>query len=84
VDKSSDDRDPLFNAAASISDGTEIDWQDIGRAAVDEETTAILVQLQVVEQIARVHTQPGSRAQVPGSRFGSRFWSRVRGREPRT
>jgi hypothetical protein len=56
VDKSADNRDPFFSAAASISDGAEINWKDVGRAAVDEETTAILVQLQVVEQIARVHS----------------------------
>ena len=73
MDRSADDRDPLFNAAASISDGADIDWKDVGRAAVDEETTAILVQLQVVEQIARVHSEPHSRVQVPRSGFWSRF-----------
>jgi hypothetical protein len=82
VDRSTDNRDPLFNAAASISDGAEIDWKDVGRAAVDEETTAIFVQLQVVERIARVHNS--SRVQVPRAGFCSRFMSRIRGREPRT
>ena len=84
--KPADDRDPLFTAAASISDGAEIDWQDVGRAAVDEETTAILVQLQVVERIARVHSAPRarSRVQVPGSGFCSRLMLSVRGRKPRT
>ena len=73
MDKTADDPDPLFNTAAAISDGTEIDWKDVGRAAVDDETTAILVQLQVVEQIARVHSGSRSQVQVPGSRFWSRF-----------
>jgi hypothetical protein len=71
VDRSTDNRDPLFNAAASISDGAEIDWKDVGRAAVDDETTAIFVQLQVVERIARIHSS--SEVQVPGSKFWSRF-----------
>jgi hypothetical protein len=86
VGKSADDRDPLFTTAASISDGAEIDWQDVGRAAVDEETTAILVQLQVVERIARVHSAPGSRSRVrvPRSGFCSRFMLSGRGRKPRT
>jgi len=73
VDKTADDPDPLFNTAAAISDGTEIDWKDVERAAVDDETTAILVQLQVVEQIARVHSTRSSKVPVPGSRLWSRF-----------
>jgi hypothetical protein len=73
VDKTADDPDPLFNTAAAISDGTEIDWKDVGRAAVDDETTAILVQLQVVEQIARVHSTRSSQVQVSRSWFWSRF-----------
>lgn len=71
MDRSADEGNPFLKAAASISDGAEIDWKDVGRAAVDEETTAILVQLQVVEQIARVHGS--SRVEVPRSRFWSRF-----------
>jgi hypothetical protein len=78
VDRSADDRDPFFNAAASISDGAEIDWKDVGRAAIDEETTAILVQLQVVERIARVHSAASSKVHGPGSRFWSRFTLRRR------
>ena len=50
-----DDRDPLLSVAASISDGNEIDWTDVGREAVDDETTAVVMQLQIVEQIARLH-----------------------------
>ncbi len=50
-----DDRDPLLRVAASISDGNEIDWTDVGREAADDETTAVVMQLQVVEQIARLH-----------------------------
>ena len=73
MDKTAHDPDPLFNTAAAISDGTEIDWKDVERAAVDDETTAILVQLQVVEQIARVHSTRSSKVQVPGSGFWSRF-----------
>ena len=94
MDKPADDRDPFLKAAASISDGAEIDWKDVGRAAVDDETTAILVQLQVVERIARLHNppragstvriEPGSRVPVPGSWFRSGFISRVRSRKPRT
>ena len=79
MDRSADDRDPFFNAAASISDGAAIDWKDVGRAAVDEETTAILVQLQVVERIAHVHSsskdriEPAAKVQGPASGFWSRF-----------
>ena len=81
MDKTANDPDPLFNTAAAISDGTEIDWKDVGRAAVDDETTAILVQLQVVEQIARVHSTrtTGSTVQVPRSGF----WSRFTGAKPK-
>jgi hypothetical protein len=84
VDRSADDRDPFFNAAASISDGADIDWTDVERAAVDDETTAIVVQLQVVEQIARVHSGSCCGGQVRGSTFGSKFWFKVRGRGPGT
>ena len=76
--KTADDPDPLFNTAAAISDGTEIDWKDVERAAVDDETTAILVQLQVVEQIARVHSAGSSKVHGPGSWFWSRFTVRRR------
>jgi hypothetical protein len=88
VDRSVDDRDPFFNAAVSISDGAEIDWKDVGRGAIDEETTAILVQLQVVEQIARVHSAPRASSKVrieSGSKVQgprSRFWSRFTGAKP--
>jgi hypothetical protein len=80
VDRSPETGDPFFTAAASISDGADVDWKDVGRAAVDDETTAILVQLQVVERIARVHSSP--RVQVPRSGFCSKFLARARG--PRT
>ena len=50
-----DDRDPLLTVAASISDGNEIDWTDVGREVADDETTAVVMQLRVVEQIARLH-----------------------------
>ncbi|HEY6359776.1 MAG TPA: serine/threonine-protein kinase [Vicinamibacterales bacterium] len=50
-----DDRTRLLDLASSISDGTDIDWKDVGAAVVDEETTGVMTQLQVVEQIARLH-----------------------------
>lgn len=50
-----DDRSRLLDLASSISDGTEIDWRDIGAKAGDDETTAVVMQLQVVERIARLH-----------------------------
>ena len=77
MDRSVDDRDPFFKAAVSISDGAEIDWKDVGRAAIDEQTTSILVQLQVVERIARVHSAPRASSKVQVR--GSRFWSRSTG-----
>ena len=55
MDRIADDRSRLLDLASSISDGTDIDWKDIGAEAVDEETTAVVTQLQVVEQIARLH-----------------------------
>ena len=53
--KPADNRDPLLGVASSISDHTEVDWKDVEREVTDEETTAVVMQLQIVERIARLH-----------------------------
>jgi hypothetical protein len=63
VGKPSDD--PLLDAAASISDGTEVNWTAVGtETASDDETTAIVQQLQIVERIARLHGNMRGRASL--------------------
>lgn len=49
--------DPLFQAAAAISDRTEVDWSQVEGAA-DPEVLALAAELQLVERIARVHASP--------------------------
>jgi hypothetical protein len=56
VERPADDRDPLLGVASSISDGTDVDWQNL-RHEVDDETTKVLMQLAIVERIARVHAE---------------------------
>jgi eukaryotic-like serine/threonine-protein kinase len=51
-----DKHDPLLDGvAASISDGEGVDWREMRRKLTDDADTAVLEELQVLDDIAQVH-----------------------------
>jgi hypothetical protein len=50
-----DSHEPLLGAAASISDGFEIDWNEVRRQLADDASTAVLDELHVLDDIAQIH-----------------------------
>jgi tRNA A-37 threonylcarbamoyl transferase component Bud32 len=57
VDLHTDDEDRLLTVAASISDRSSVDWNDVSRTCESPGDAAILAQLRILDGIAQVHSE---------------------------